>query len=124
MPTLDLYKQRKFSFVKLSNGIEYKIPNEYNVEEVERMLEIEKQRESVEKEPADNPSEQFPRFWKTAFDQLEVIFQHYQPEVTSDFLRTVISHQEALAILGFYDKYRFIKAKEGEVDDEKGKKKR
>ena len=41
MPTLDLYKSRKFNVVTFAKGDSLKIPTEYTVEQVERLIELE-----------------------------------------------------------------------------------
>jgi len=112
MQALDLYKSRKHSLIKLADGKEYKIPNEYTVEEVERLLELRAKQEELEGEQVANQDTQLKQFWATVFDQLEVIFGHYQPKVTSEYLRTTITHNEALEMLGFFQKYRHIAVKE------------
>lgn len=125
MPTLDLYKARTFNTVKLTDQVtkqevEYKLPNEYTVEEIERLLELQIKREAMEKEPVkDRGEEQLQKFWAVVFEQLEILFQHYQPEVTADQLRSMVTRTEALEMLSFYDKYRFLE-KDPNV---KGKKK-
>lgn len=114
MPTLDLYKKRQFAIVKLTDSRtkeskDFKIPNEYTVEEVERLLELQTKRQAIEAEKVgDKEAEQLQRFWAVVFDQLEILFQHYQPDTTADELRSLVTHQEALEILGFYDKYRLL----------------
>lgn len=110
----DVYKERQFTIVKLGER-DFKLPNEYTVEEVERLLELKTKRDEIENEVASDDKKeqesQLVAFWGIVFDQLEVIFQHYQPDITADDLRSLISHHEALGILGFYDKYRFISQK-------------
>ena len=119
MPTLDLYKNRQFNTVKLTDSRtqevkELKLPNEYTVEEVERLLELQTKRQNLEKEVVgENEAEQLQKFWQITFDQLEILFQHYQPEITSNDLRSLMTHQEALEIIGFYNTYRFQENKEG-----------
>ena len=46
----NLYKSRKYSTVKLDDGKSYKIPNEYTVQEVERLLELRIEQEALETE--------------------------------------------------------------------------
>lgn len=115
MQTLDLYKKRRFTTVKLSDGIEYKIPNEYTVEEVERLLEL-KEREieikntSVE-EGTPEAEAHVTEFWNNIFAQLEIVFQSFQPDITLAYLFKNITHNEALEIIGFFNEYRAITAK-------------
>lgn len=112
MHALDLYKSRKHSVVTLADGKEYKIPNEYTVEEVERLLELRVEQEAIEKEEVVDKDGQLPRFWSVVFDQITILFQHYQPEVTTEYLKSVITQNEALEMLGFFQKYRHLALKE------------
>ena len=120
MPVLDVYKARQHTIVRL-NEQDYKIPNEYTVEEVERLLELGAKREAAQSEIVSSDTEvareQLKRVYSLAFDQLEVVFQHYQPDITADDLRGLLSHKEALAILGFYDDYRLLQKKRLESSD-------
>ena len=108
MNTLDLYKERKHSEIKLSDGITYKIPNEYTVEEVERLLELQMKREKIENAEVvqEKQEEQIKHFHESVFAQLEVIFQHYQPEMTTEVLKKKITINEALEMVGFFEKHR------------------
>jgi len=112
MQALDLYKSRKHSVIKIADGKEYKIPNEYTVEEVERLLELREKQEAIEKEPVGDQESQLLSFYTVVFEQLEVIFSHYQPEVTAEYLKKHITHNEALEMLGFFQKYRHLAIKE------------
>lgn len=112
MVTLDLYKKRRFNTIKLSDGIEYKIPNEYSVEEVERLLELKiKQEELSSVEAGETKEEQQENvnvFYSNIFDQIEVIFQQYQPEIDKSYLQKHVTHKEALEIVGFFQEYRAL----------------
>ncbi len=112
MQALDLYKSRKHSVITLADGKEYKIPNEYSVEEVERILELRVEQEAIEKEEVVDKDGQLPRFWKVVFDQITVLFQHHHPDVTTEYLKSVITQNEALEMLGFFQKYRHIALRE------------
>ncbi len=109
MPVLDLYKERTYSTVKLADGKEYKIPNEYTVAEVERLLELRTEQEAIEKKPVIGESEipkQLDDFWVVVFDQILILFQHYQPDITIPYLKKNVTQNEALETLGFFHKYR------------------
>ncbi len=108
MQYLDLYKSRKHSVVKLNNGIEYKIPKEYTVEEVERLLELALEQERIEAEEVieSQKKRQLANFDKVIFAQLLIIFQHYQPEVNEKQLKKDVTQNEALEMVGFFTKYR------------------
>lgn len=125
MPTLDLYKHRRFNIVK-ADGVEYKIPCEYTVEEAERMLELKAQYDSIRKNKLEDGKEpqQLENFWNNVFDQLEITFQRYQPEMTAEKLREIMTGKEALDLLGFFDEYRALsnqKEKSDGSDDVKKK---
>lgn len=108
MRTLDLYKERKYSLVKLSDGKEYKFPNEYTVDEVERLLELRVEQEALEQEIVDDKKKQLDRFFSIAFNQIEILFQRYQPEITAEYLKKHVTENEVLEMLGFFQKYRHI----------------
>ena len=114
MNSLDLYKGRKHTVIKIG-ARDFKIPNEYTVEEAERLLEMQHKREALESQEAASPESQIPEFWGIVFDQLEIIFQHYQPDMDIDQLKKLVSHNEALHILGFFDKYRQSQQKPAET---------
>lgn len=118
MRYLDLFKERRYSIVKLSDNKEYKLPNEYSVEEVERVYELREEAEALEKQEADGDGKaQAKHYTDLVFAQLEVMFQHYQPEITVDYLRKVITLNEALDTIGFFQKYRHLALKELREED-------
>lgn len=110
MSTLDLYKKRRYTTITIGEGDVCKIPNEYTVEEVERLFELQVKRDELEIQEAgatnEQRDEQMRKFWGLVFDQLEVMFQHYQPELTADILRKKITQSEALEMLGWFDQHR------------------
>jgi len=110
----------KLTDPKTKKELEYKLPNEYTVEEVERLLELQVLRDKVESEEvSDRGEEQLQNFWRIVFDQLEILFQHFHPEMTREILKSLVTHEEALEILGFYQKYRY----QENTDNGKSKKK-
>jgi hypothetical protein len=108
MPTLDLYKNRNYSVIKLGDGKEYKVPTEYTVEEIERLLELRVAQQKKQKEEVDEEMKeaQLYNFWKIIFEQIEIIFQRFQPELKAEDLKKIITQNEALEILGFFQEYR------------------
>ncbi len=116
MHTLDLYKPRRFTEVKLSDGQTYKIPNEYTVEEVERLLELKSEEENMKELPVGETKaiqeEQLKSFWNNIFSQLEIIFQSFQPDMNEAYLKNHVTHNEALEIVGFFQKYRALAVKQ------------
>lgn len=127
MTMLDLFKRRRYTEVKLDDGIVYKIPNEYTVEEVERLLELKVKEEELSNTPkADDPKEQEKQldiFWNNIFAQLEIIFQAYQPEITAQYLKKYVTHNEALEVVGFFQKYRALALDKEDQDSKKKLKK-
>lgn len=128
MNTLDLFKHRRFTEVKLDDGKVYKIPQEYTVEEVERLLELKKKQEEISDTIAGDTEEeqkaQADLLWGNIFAQIEIMFQSFQPEVTAEYLKKFISHNEALEIVGFFQKYRALALNEivSEEDNDPKKK--
>lgn len=114
MAHLDLFKTRDHSTVKLDDGKTYKIPNEFTVEELERLFEKRRAFEAIKDEQVEDSKieEQTERLYQAAFAQLEIVFQHYHPEMTADKLRQLLTPSEALEILGFFDEYRHATVKE------------
>jgi len=125
MPTLDLYKPRRHSEIKLADGVKYKIPKEYTVEEVERLLELKKEEENLKgAEVADSEegkAKQLDLFWKNVFAQLEIVFQAFHPEVDEAYLKKHVTHNEALEIVGFFQKYRTLAIEQIALDRTKEK---
>lgn len=110
MPTLNLYKSRQHLTVTLANGKTYKIPKEYTVEEVERLLELKREEKKLSNTPvsddADESDEKLELFWNNIFNQLEVIFQSLEPDIDIAHLKKNVTHKEALEIVGFFNEYR------------------
>jgi len=125
MQTLDLYKTRKHTIIKLGDGKDYKIPNEFLVEEVERLLELKKIQEKLENETVEEEKQevQIKVFWNNIFAQLEIIFQHFQPEITEEYLKKHVTHNQALEMLGFFQKYRLLAMQEDQAEESETKKK-
>lgn len=113
MPHLDLFAQRKHSTVTLGDQKVYKLPNEYTVEEVERILELREEIEAMEAQKAiGDGSAQRKAHTALVFAQLGVMFRHYQPDLTDDYLSKVITQSEALEVIGFFRRYRHLALKE------------
>lgn len=119
MPKLDLFKKRRFSTVRLNDGKEYKIPNEYTIEEVERLLELKAKEKDIKSLTAGlteaEQKEQLDIFWSNIFAQLEIVFQSYQPEIDVAYLQKHVTHNEALEIVGFFQEYRALAV--GNIDE-------
>lgn len=112
MHALDLYKSRTHSEVKLADGKTYKIPNEFTVEEVERVLELQIERDAIEKKEVDGDANEenadVKRYMDIVFAQLTILFQHHQSKITTEYLKSAMTQNEALEALGFFQKYRHI----------------
>jgi len=120
------FKSRKHSVVTLSDKKVYKIPSEYTVEEVERLLELQEEQKKLEgNEIIESIKDlQVESFYKNIFNQLEIIFQHYQPKVTVQYLKKIITHSEALEMVGFFNKYRNLILNQPESTNEVESKKK
>lgn len=118
MKTL-IFKSRKHSTVKLSDGKVYKIPKEYLVEEVERLIELQIEQKKIESQEVQESIKelQISNLYVNIFNQIEIILQHFQPEVTIEYLKKHITHSEALEMLGFFNKYRSLIFKNDESTD-------
>lgn len=113
MAHLDLFAQRKHSTVTLADQKTYKLPNEYTVDEVERILELREEIEALEAQEVNGDGKaQRETHTSLIFAQLGIMFGHYQPDVTPEYLKTIISHNEALETIGFFRKYRHTALKE------------
>lgn len=97
----------------------FKIPSELSVSEIERLLEYQIKLEALQEEPVkDTGSSQVRLYWQYVFCQLEVIFRHYHPELTREYLQDNIMPQDALRILGFFADNRYVE-KSTESDKKK-----
>lgn len=128
MQTLDLFKSRRFHIVKIGDGNEYKIPNEFTVEQVERLLELKAEQERLDAIPtADDKEEekkQLDSFYNNIFAQMEIMFQAFHPEVTIEYLKKYVSYNDALEVVGFFQKYRALAMDSIQAEEELGAKKK
>lgn len=100
---------------------QFKIPSELTVGEIERLLETQAKMEKLaDEQVTDGGSAQLRLYWGYIFNQLEIIFKHYNPEITVEYLRDNILPTDAMRILGFFSENRFI---EKESEDSFAKKK-
>lgn len=109
MATLDLYKKRPPHQIYIEVEGEKKmflIPTQYTVEEVERLLEIQADKDDLMKQEVEENSIEHERavatFFSRIYDQLEILFHHYQPEVTREFLEEHVKREDAVEIIGFF----------------------
>lgn len=115
MKSLDLYKKRRHNIVKLGDGVSYNIPTEFTVEEVERLLELKQKEEEIKSikvsEGTPEAEANLVLFWNNVFAQLEIIFGALNDGANEAYLRTHITHNEALEIIGFFNEYRELTAR-------------
>mgnify|MGYP003134707924 CR=1 FL=1 len=109
MATLDLYKKRQPHqiYIEVDNHKKaFLIPTQYTVEEVERLLEIQAEKDELLKQKVEEDSVEAERalatFWDNIYDQLLILFNHYQPEIEKDFLLKYVSRENAIEIIGFF----------------------
>lgn len=99
-----------------------KIPKEFKVADIERVLELQAEAEDIVREKVSGDgSDQSRLFWDKVFIILEVLFRTYQPEVTQAELRRWFTYDQALQIAGFFENNRFLKTKEEEMSSQKKK---
>jgi len=109
MAILDLFKKRQPHIIYLDvNGEKraYKIPVQYTVEEVERILEIQVKIDDLKATEVEVNSqdqiEMFKKFWDHIYSQLLILFNHYQPDIELDFLKNHVDKEDALDIIAFH----------------------
>lgn len=109
MATLDLYKKRPPHTVILNidnKKTPFNIPTHYTIEETERILEIQRDIDELKLEKVEeNSAEQqvyLEMFWEKIYAQALVLFQHYHPEVTAEYLKKYLSQEDAAEIIAFH----------------------
>lgn len=109
MATLDLFKKRQphTVYIEIDGQKQgFKLPTQYTVEEVERLLEIQVEKETLLKSEVDADSIEATRavqqFWEAIYDQLLILFNHYQPEIERDFLLKHVPQEHAVEIIAFF----------------------
>lgn len=115
---LNPYQDREPNTVQIrerfGRTVTYKIPTELTVEELERLLEINIQIEKLAKQKVENTdydaqAEAIKRYWDHLFAQCTIIFRHYHPEVTTEYLKKHLTQQIAWDIVNFFDINRWYK---------------
>ncbi len=127
MPKLDIYAPRPYHEIEMvmEKGIKqtFKIPSELTIGEVERLLETQSKLDKlVNEQVSEEGSAQLRLYWGLVYTQLEVIFRHFQPDITAEYLKLNMLPTDAMKILNFFAENRYI-AKETEVEDTDSKKK-
>lgn len=109
MATLDLFKKRQphIIYLEVDNQKQaFKLPTQYTVEEAERILEMQAEIDDIKQEVAAESEieqlKQINRFWERVYMQALVLFNHYQPDITLDWLQANVSKENALEIIAFF----------------------
>ncbi len=115
MQTLNLYKDRQPYIVNLElkgKKKSFKIPNELTIEESERLLEAEIQIAELSKQQVENKAdeeEKINAYFNSLYQYLLILFSKYQPEFERvEDVKKIMTHQEAIRILEFFKKKRFV----------------
>lgn len=128
MANLDLFKGREPHKIKIEvegEEKEFKIPVEYTGEEAERILEHQVEIDKIAKEeidedaPTEKRNEKTKQYWNAIYKQLSILFQRYHPEMDVNQLKSILTYEDALKIIQFHAKNRFI-----DNEDEAGGKKK
>lgn len=91
----------------------YKIPVELTVFETEKMLELSEQLDKIFNEQiSDDGSAQFRLYVKKTSEMCAILFQHFQPKITTEYVEKMLTIQQMLEITGFFQSNRFLKEKE------------
>ena len=127
MARLDLYKDREPHIITLEVDGEpkdFKIPVSYTVDEVERLIEIQVMIDKLAKEEVDEnrKEDQFSNFFDAVFNQVLILFQRYQPEITVETLKKMLTRDDAVAIINFHTKEK-VKFADNQAPDDGSKKK-
>ena len=115
MAILDLFKERKPHTVILDVGgepQEFKIPLAYTTEEIERVLELQIAIDDIanQKVIKGKEAEQETALWDAVFNQLIVLFNHYQPDLAVEDLKKYLTRVEAQKIIAFHTSEQITKA--------------
>lgn len=114
METLNLYKDRRPYKVLLNiKGKEtsFEIPTELTVEESERLIELEIRANHMAKEEAgekDEAEKKLEQYFNSLLDYIQILLSHYQPEITLEKLKGMLTQAEIIKIFDFFRKQRFI----------------
>jgi len=114
METLNLYKDRQPYEVILNLGGKkktFKIPNELTIEESERLLEAEIQIAELSKQEIENKTDQdekMKRYFNNLYQYILTLFNRYQPDIDLEELKKMMTQPEAIRVLEFFKKKRFL----------------
>lgn len=113
METLDLYKERRpyTVILEVKGGKKtFKIPTELTVEESERMLEAEIRVNALAKQEVEEETseEVLDRYFNNLLEYILVLLEHYQPDLTMEKLKKMLTRAEVVRIFEFFKKQRFL----------------
>lgn len=131
METLDLFKGRRnyevILQVKGNKKLKCKIPCELTVEETERLMEQEvilSQRFKAEvSEEKTEQDQKLQEYFETVFEIISIMFSRYQPEMTPEKMKSLLTEKEAVKVLQFFKEKRFLQLL-GLAEEEKEAKKK
>jgi hypothetical protein len=117
MAKLDLFSDREPHIIELAvNGEkkQFRVPTDYTEEEIERILEL----ESKVSESADLTVRR-----NLIFQQLHILFRHYQAEMTLEDVKKLLTWNDALKIINFVAANTMTSKKSDAGEVEEGSKK-
>lgn len=123
-----LYKERGFHTVEIKERWGkvklLRVPFELSIEEVERLLELNDRIDSNLKVTVDDEdyvaiATQMNKIHSLLLNQCLIIFQHYQPEITIEYLKKNLTETDARNITGFFETNRYFKQLNGNAQSKK-----
>lgn len=98
-------KERKRGIV---NSKTLRVPFELTVIEVKRILEINAKVErmakaTIDDEDFDATLRKMEEYWGYMFSQATIILQHFQPEITTEYLQKNMTQSEVLELTNFFE---------------------
>lgn len=132
MATLDLYSKRQphkitlEDFDKPNEPREYLIPQEFTVEETELLYAEQARIEELSQQEINETEEskELQQFYEAVLCQLIILFRRYQPTITLENLKKIMTRDEALQVWAFFINERIGKTKEaGKTGKKKAAKK-
>jgi hypothetical protein len=114
MAKLDLYSGREPHVVELEvsgEKKEFKLPTDFTEEEIERILELEKKVED---------SKDLKSRRSIVFCQIQILLNRYQPELTLEQVKKMLTWDDALKIINFVSEHTFaVASKDNQAESKK-----
>ena len=103
---------------------DYKIPNQYTIEETELLLSYQVEVEKLAKKEVEKgkEAEDLLKFFEAIIVQLHVLFRRYQPDMTVENLKAIMTKEEAIATWAFFIKERIEVTNEDDKPEDVKKK--